>query len=82
MKNFKNKKIYGWSRSDFSSCFYIQTSDIGKISDIFDFAKNDNKKVSFRSGGRSYGDNTLNKENIVINYKSEKNIFSFDENKG
>jgi|TARA_B100001964_G_scaffold242926_1_gene319274 FAD/FMN-containing dehydrogenase len=82
LKNFKNKKIYGWSRSDFSSCFYIQTSDIGKISDIFDFAKNDNKKVSFRSGGRSYGDNTLNKENIVINYKSEKNIFSFDENKG
>ena len=68
MINFKNKTIYGWSKSDFSKCEYLETSNIEIINEIFDFAKKNNKKISFRSGGRSYGDNTLNNiEKYLVN---------------
>ena len=82
MINFKNKTIYGWSKSDFSKCEYLETSNIEIINEIFDFAKKNNKKISFRSGGRSYGDNTLNKNNIVLKYVSKENILSFDKENG
>ena len=39
MINFKNKTIYGWSKSDFSKCEYLETSNIEIINEIFDFAK-------------------------------------------
>ena len=82
MIKFKNKKIYGWAKSDFSKCDYIETSNIEIIKEIFDYAKKNNKKISFRSGGRSYGDNTLNKNNIVLKYVSKENILSFDKKNG
>ena len=40
---FKNKKIYGWSKSDHSECLYIETNNEEKIKEIFDFAKKNNK---------------------------------------
>tara|TARA_B100000767_G_scaffold264880_1_gene280313 strand:- start:1815 stop:3200 length:1386 start_codon:yes stop_codon:yes gene_type:complete len=79
MINFKNRKIYGWSKSNYSECSYLETSNIEQIVETFDFAKKNNSKIIFRGGGRSYGDNTLNKNNIVLKFISEKNIYSFNE---
>ena len=80
--NFKKKKIYGWSKSDYSECNYLETSNEEQLDEIFSYAKKNNKKISFRGGGRSYGDNTLNKDNIVLKFLSNKKIFSFDEISG
>ena len=82
MINFKNKKIYGWSKSSYSRCNYLETSNVEQITDIFDYAKKNNNKISLRGGGRSYGDNTLNKNNIVLKHVAEKNIHSFNELNG
>ena len=79
---FKNKKIYGWSKSNHSECLYIESNNEEKIKEIFDFAKKNNKKISFRGGGRSYGDNILNKNNIVLKFLSDKKILSFDDVNG
>ena len=82
MINFKNKKIYGWSKSNHSECSYIETSNSEQIVEIFDYAKKNNKKISLRGGGRSYGDNTLNKNNIVLKFISDENIHSFNDVNG
>ena len=79
---FKKKKIYGWSKSDHSECLYLEASNEEKIKEIFDYAKKNNKKICFRGGGRSYGDNTLNKNNIVLKFLSDKKILSFDDING
>ena len=76
--NFKKKKIYGWSKSDYSLCNYLEISKPDEIIEIFNYAKKNGKKISFRGGGRSYGDNTLNKDNIVLKLINEKKFFSFD----
>ena len=39
MINFKNKKIYGWSKSSYSRCNYLETSNEEQITDVFDYAK-------------------------------------------
>ena len=62
----KKTKVYGWSRSDFTISQYYKTSSIDEVNSIFELAKKNNKKISLRSGGRSYGDNTLNKDNRFI----------------
>jgi FAD/FMN-containing dehydrogenase len=82
MINFKNKKIYGWSKSNYSRCNYLEISNIEQIVDVFDYAKKNNNKISLRGGGRSYGDNTLNKDNIVLKHVEEKKIHSFNELSG
>jgi decaprenylphospho-beta-D-ribofuranose 2-oxidase len=81
MIDFKKKIIYGWSKSHFSKCDYFETSNNEQIIEIFDFAKKNNKKIAFRAGGKSYGDNTLNKNNIVLKHTSKDNIFLLDEKK-
>ena len=78
----KKTKVYGWSRSDFTISQYYKTSSLDEVNSIFELAKKNNKKISLRSGGRSYGDNTLNKDNIILNYFSKNKIIHFDEENG
>ena len=78
----KKTKVYGWSRSDFTLSHYYKTSSLDEVNSIFELAKKNNKKISLRCGGRSYGDNTLNKNNIILNYFSNNKIIHFDENIG
>ena len=78
----KKKKIYGWSKSNYSECNYLETSNEDEINEIFNHAKKNNKKISFRGGGRSYGDNTLNQNNIVLKFLPNKKILFFDEING
>ena len=80
--NFDNKIIYGWSKSNYSRCDYIETNNLEHVSETFDFAKKNNKLITLRGGGRSYGDNTINKNNIVLKYTPKKNILSFNELEG
>ena len=80
--NFDNKIIYGWSKSNHSRCDYIETYNLEHVSETFDFAKKNNKLITLRGGGRSYGDNTINKNNIVLKYRPKKNILSFNELEG
>ena len=78
----KNKIISGWSKSNFSNCNYFEAETVEQIADCFELAKKNKNLICFRGGGRSYGDNTLNKNNIVLRYKPTQNIISFEEIKG
>ena len=37
--NFDNKIIYGWAKSSYSRCDYIETNNLEQIAETFDFAK-------------------------------------------
>ena len=82
MINFDRKKISGWAKSHHSICDYIEITDENNIEEVFSYAKKNNKKISFRGGGRSYGDNILNKNNIVLKIIPKIKIFSFDNTNG
>ena len=67
----KKNKVYGWGRHDYSLSYYNEVENLEKINEIFDYAIKKNISVSLRSGGRSYGDNTLNDNNIILRHSPE-----------
>ena len=80
--NIKTSKIYGWSRKDFSNSYYNTVENLNEIEEFFQWVKKTGKNVSLRSAGNSYGDNTLNNENIILHHKNYNKILNFDENNG
>lgn len=82
MYKIKKKKIYGWSRKDFSLSEYFEPNTIDKLEECFFYAKKTGAKISLRGAGRSYGDNTLNDKNIVLNYTQSKKIINFNSDTG
>ena len=72
MKIIENKKILGWSKSDFSISSYALADSVEKLQEIFSLARKQSKSVSLRGAGRSYGDNTLNNNNIVLKFIQKK----------
>jgi FAD/FMN-containing dehydrogenase len=79
MKIIENKKILGWSKSDFSISSYALADSVEKLQEIFSLARKQSKSVSLRGAGRSYGDNTLNNNNIVLKFIQKKKIIKFNE---
>ena len=77
----KKQKTYGWGRKDFSDSFFYKTKNIEEIYEIFELAKKRKFTISLRSGGNSYGDNSLNSENIIIQNTND-NILDFDDVEG
>lgn len=71
--------IKGWARSDSSNSYIFNISSIEELYEIYELAKKNGKSISFRSSARSYGDNTLNDNSIVVIYNSPQEIFDFDE---
>ena len=78
----KKEKIYGWARYDYSLSYYNEVENLEKINEIFDYAIKKNISVSLRSGGRSYGDNTLNNNNIILKHSNYEKILNFDHQNG
>ena len=76
------EKVYGWSRSTYSNSFVYRPNNINEINDIIIFAKSHNKKISCRAAGRSYGDNTLNSNQIIIDISNLNHILKWDPESG
>ena len=76
------EKVYGWSRSTYSNSFVFRPKNIKEINDIITFAKSKNKKISCRAAGRSYSDNTLNSNQIIIDISNLNNILKWDPKSG
>ena len=76
------EKVYGWSRSTYSNSFVLKPTNFKEIYDIITFAKLHNKKISCRAAGRSYGDNTLNTDQIIIDISNFNNILNWDPESG
>ena len=82
MKVFKNQKVQGWSNSSFGSSDIYEVFDQNDICKIFEIARKTNKVVAIRSAGNSYGDNTLNDNQIIIDITKLNKILFFNKNNG
>jgi FAD/FMN-containing dehydrogenase len=81
--NIENKKkIYGWARHDYSLSYFNELDNIEKIDEAFNYAIKKNLKVALRANGKSYGDNSLNDDNIILRHTKFDKILNFDTSKG
>ncbi len=81
--NTKNKKkIYGWARHDYSKSYYNEIDLIDDFDNFFETVNKNKLTVSLRANGRSYGDNTLNSNNIILKHKNFNKIINFNKNEG
>ena len=83
MLNKKSKeKVYGWGRSTYSNSYVYRPCNFNEIQDVVSIAKNNNLKISNRAAGKSYGDNTLNENNIVLDITKMNKIINWDSSSG
>jgi len=58
--------LYGWSKTVYSNSEVFFPESISDVCQIIKKAKDNKTTVSIRGAGLSYGDNTLNKNGIVL----------------
>lgn len=80
--NLFQKKFYGWSRYNKSISSFYNARNIDDVIKLIDLSIKKKKTIAIRSGGYSYGDNTLNQNNIILKISQNKKILSFDKKKG
>jgi FAD/FMN-containing dehydrogenase len=74
--------ICGWSRSVCSKSKISLPETIDDVLDVIKFSKDNRLSVSIRGAGLSYGDNTLNTDEMVLCTKLLNKIVNFDSNNG
>ncbi len=76
------EKIFGWSKSAWSKSYVYRPTNSEEIYQIIDTAKHNNNKIACRAAARSYGDNTLNTNQIVIEITKLNKIINWDMKSG
>jgi decaprenylphospho-beta-D-ribofuranose 2-oxidase len=76
------QKVETWGMNSFSMSSVLRPNSIEAISEIFEFANTNNKKIGLRGGGCSYGDASINSEGIVVDLSDFNKIIDFDTKTG
>ena len=82
MKIDRMNKVYGWSKSVFTNSYVIKVNHYDDIFNTIKYADQNNKVISIRSAGNSYGDNTLNEGQIILDISNLNKIIKWDSIKG
>ena len=80
--NNKKTKVYGWARHDFSLSYVNEPDSIEQIDEIFNLAIKKKLTISLRAQGSSYGDNSLNDNNIVLRHSNFDKVIELNEKTG
>ena len=78
----KNQRLYGWGRSTYSDSSVYKTIEIDEIHKVVEIANERDLRITCRGAGRSYGDNTLNDDHVVLDISGMIKIFNWDPNTG
>ena len=78
----KREKVFGWGRSTYSNSSVYSCTTINDIHEVVKIATEHGYKISCRGAGRSYGDNTLNDNQIVLDLSRMIEISSWDPTTG
>ena len=78
----KKRKVYGWGRSTFSDSSVFEVTNVDEIHETVKKVRKDAGRIACRSAGRSYGDNTLNDNEVVLNISKMNQILHWDPNTG
>lgn len=75
-------KVAGWANTHFSHSEVLFPKTVTEIQSVVEQAKQSGKKIIARGAGSSYGDQALNKDNIVLNMREVRKIISWDKEMG
>ena len=78
----KREKVFGWGRSTYSNSSVYSCTTINDIHEVVKIATEHGYRISCRGAGRSYGDNTLNDNQIVLDLSRMIEISSWDPTTG
>jgi decaprenylphospho-beta-D-ribofuranose 2-oxidase len=74
--------LSGWSQSVSSDSIVWFPEDISDVCDVIANSKKDKKSISIRGAGLSLGDNTLNKNGIILCTEKMNKIIHFNSTSG
>ena len=72
------ERIEGWGMSSSALSFVSRPINADGICAVFDEARKTGRSVGMRGAGRSYGDASLNAENILLDLTRMRRILSWD----
>jgi decaprenylphospho-beta-D-ribofuranose 2-oxidase len=76
------EKVSGWGGASSGMGYVYRPSTVEGIRDVFEVARQSGRSVGLRGSGNSYGDATLNDENMILDLRRMKRILEWDPLKG
>lgn len=76
------ERVYGWGMSVSAAGYVFRPSTIEGVREVFRIARRTGRSVGFRGAGRSYGDASINAENIVLDLGRMNRILEWDPQTG
>ncbi len=72
----------GWGGAVHGSAYVFRPSTVTQLKEVFATAKNTGRKITLRGAGRSYGDASLGRENVIIDLTRMNRILAWDPETG
>ena len=72
----------GWGGAVHGQAYVFRPSTITQLREVFALAKTAGRKITLRGAGRSYGDASLGRENVVIDLTRMNRILAWDPDSG
>jgi decaprenylphospho-beta-D-ribofuranose 2-oxidase len=76
------EKIEGWGGAVSSFGYVFRPSTIEGLRDVFELARERDRKITFRGAGNSYGDAAIGAENIILDTSRMNRILNWDPQTG
>ena len=80
--NLSKVKVYGWGRSVYSNSYVFKPEKIESIKELIFYAKKNKNRIAIRAMGNSYGDNTLNDDQIILDITKLNKILNWSPDSG
>ena len=76
------EKVESWGGANSSLSYVYRPSTVEKLHQVFDLARRSGHTVGLRGAGNSYGDATLNSENITLDFRRMNRILDWNPSSG
>ena len=76
------RREMAWGMASEACCYVYYPKDKNELMDIFELAKSSGMTVGFRGAGQSYGDASLNGEQILVDLSGWNRILDWDSEDG
>lgn len=74
--------LHGWGGAVKSAAYVFRPSTVEQLREVFTLAKESGRTITLRGAGRSYGDASLGRENIVLELTRMNRILAWDPDAG
>ncbi len=74
--------VDSWGKAMTSMAYVYRPSTVAGLQQVFDLARNSGRSIGLRGAGNSYGDATLNNENIILDMQRMNRILDWNPDSG